>query len=58
MFIRESREFDINGEHIWVILGRSVPFASKPPVSGVIRVDDFKQSMAIKACGDVQKVRI
>ncbi|XP_033624987.1 phosphatidylcholine transfer protein-like isoform X2 [Asterias rubens] len=54
-FIRESREFEINDEHVWVILGRSVPFASKPPVAGVIRVDDFKQSMAIKASGDGSK---
>ena len=51
--MRESREFDVNGQHIWVTLGRSVPFESKPPKSGVIRVDDFHQSMVIAADGDI-----
>ncbi|XP_022106170.1 phosphatidylcholine transfer protein-like [Acanthaster planci] len=52
VFIRETREFDIDGQHIWVTLGRSAPFESKPPKSGVIRVDDFLQSMVIAANGD------
>lgn len=51
-FIRESREFDRNGKHIWVILGRSENFKSIPEKSGVIRVDDFLQSLAITADGE------
>lgn len=54
VFIRESKEFDINGKHIWVILGRSENFASVPEKSGVIRVDDFIQSLAITADGDTK----
>ncbi|XP_038058158.1 phosphatidylcholine transfer protein-like isoform X2 [Patiria miniata] len=52
VYIRETREFDIGGQHIWVILGRSAPFDSRPPKSGVIRVDDFEQSMVITANGE------
>ncbi|XP_072020686.1 phosphatidylcholine transfer protein-like [Amphiura filiformis] len=52
IFERESQEFDLDGRHVFVTLGRSAEFSSVPEKSGVIRVDDFKQSLAITANGD------
>ncbi|XP_071482202.1 phosphatidylcholine transfer protein-like [Diadema antillarum] len=49
VFMRETREFDRDGRHIWVCLGRSTPFPSKQEKSGVVRVRDFYQSMTITA---------
>ena len=52
VFERESQEFDIDGQHLYVTLGRSAEFSSVPEKSGVIRVDDFKQSLVIAAHGE------
>ena len=52
IFERGSKEFDIDGRRVYVTLGRSAEFQTVPEKSGVIRVDDFHQSIAIVANGD------
>ncbi|XP_002740848.1 phosphatidylcholine transfer protein-like [Saccoglossus kowalevskii] len=52
VFMRECREFDIDTRKITVVLGQSQLFASEPELSGVIRVDDFCQSLALESDGD------
>ncbi|XP_054750996.1 phosphatidylcholine transfer protein-like [Lytechinus pictus] len=51
VFVRETREYDRNGRHIYVCLGRSAEFPSKKEKSGVVRVNDFLQSMIITSDG-------
>ncbi|KAK2168980.1 hypothetical protein LSH36_13g26052 [Paralvinella palmiformis] len=46
-YLTELREFDINNKHVWVILCRSEQFSCMPEKSGVIRVDDYEQSLAL-----------
>ncbi|XP_064644479.1 phosphatidylcholine transfer protein-like [Lineus longissimus] len=48
VYSRELRVVDDNdGNKIWVVLAKSVPVASIPKKSGVIRVDDYLQSCAL-----------
>lgn len=54
-FVRETREFDLNGKHIYVCLGRSAEFTSKKEKSGVVRVNDFLQSMIFTSDGNGTK---
>ncbi|XP_041458278.1 phosphatidylcholine transfer protein-like isoform X2 [Lytechinus variegatus] len=55
VFVRETREYDRNGKHIYVCLGRSAEFPSKKEKSGVVRVNDFLQSMIITSDGNGTK---
>lgn len=60
VYVRERRDLDVDGRKIWVILARSspeTPFAEK---SGVLRVKDYKQSLALEsdgACGTKGDIR-
>ncbi|XP_033118245.1 phosphatidylcholine transfer protein-like [Anneissia japonica] len=51
VFVRETKEFDLDGRHIWVVLGKSAPFESVRERSRTIRVDDFQQSMCMTSDG-------
>lgn len=51
MYVRERRDLSVDGRQIWVILARSstqTPCAEK---SGVLRVKDYKQSVALESDG-------
>ncbi|XP_039595947.1 phosphatidylcholine transfer protein [Polypterus senegalus] len=51
-YIREMRELKVNGRRIWVTLAKSVSIPQcleKPPV---IRVQDYKQSLAMESDGE------
>ncbi|XP_077996931.1 LOW QUALITY PROTEIN: phosphatidylcholine transfer protein-like [Glandiceps talaboti] len=51
VYMRQLREFDIDNNHVWAVLGKSEPFACEPERSGVIRVDDFHQSLVLRSDG-------
>ena len=51
MFAREERELDLDGRHVWAILARSIKLDSVPERSGVVRVVDYDQTMAITSNG-------
>lgn len=51
VYIRERRDLDVDGRKIYVVLARSAPQTSCPEKSGVIRVNDYKQSLAIESDG-------
>lgn len=51
MYVRERRDLDLDGRKIWVILARSVPEAPCPERSGVVRVRDYRQSLALESDG-------
>uniref|UniRef100_A0A3P9J467 Phosphatidylcholine transfer protein n=1 Tax=Oryzias latipes TaxID=8090 RepID=A0A3P9J467_ORYLA len=51
VYVRERRDLDVNGRKIWVILARSSPETACPEKSGVLRVNDYKQSVALESDG-------
>lgn len=51
MYVRERRDLDLEGRKIWVILARSAPETACPEKSGVVRVRDYQQSLALESDG-------
>lgn len=51
MYVRERRDLDVDGRKIWVILARSSPETPCPERSGVVRVRDYRQSVALESDG-------
>lgn len=51
MYVRERRDLDVDGRKIWVILARSSPETPCPEKSGVVRVRDYHQSVAMESDG-------
>lgn len=51
MYVRERRDMDVDGRKIWVILARSCSEAPCPEKSGVVRVRDYHQSLAMESDG-------
>ncbi|CAL8302287.1 unnamed protein product [Merluccius merluccius] len=49
VYIRERRDVEVDGRHIYVVLARSSPKLAEK--SGVIRVKDYKQSVAMETDG-------
>ncbi|XP_028675065.1 phosphatidylcholine transfer protein [Erpetoichthys calabaricus] len=52
-YIREMRELKVNGRRIWVTLAKNVSVPQCPEKSSVIRVQDYKQSLAMESDGEV-----
>ncbi|KAG7505955.1 phosphatidylcholine transfer protein [Solea senegalensis] len=51
VYIRERRDLDVDGRKIWVILARSSAETACAEKSGVLRVKDYKQSVALESDG-------
>uniref|UniRef100_A0A8C6U5T0 Phosphatidylcholine transfer protein n=1 Tax=Neogobius melanostomus TaxID=47308 RepID=A0A8C6U5T0_9GOBI len=51
VYIRERRDLEVDGRKIYVVLARSAPQTPCEEKSGVIRVNDYKQSLAIESDG-------
>uniref|UniRef100_A0A8C5QYH0 Phosphatidylcholine transfer protein n=1 Tax=Leptobrachium leishanense TaxID=445787 RepID=A0A8C5QYH0_9ANUR len=51
VYVRERRDLDIDGRKIYVILAKSVSVPHCPDKSGIIRVNGYKQSLAIQGDG-------
>ncbi|XP_028843239.1 phosphatidylcholine transfer protein isoform X2 [Denticeps clupeoides] len=51
VYERERRDLDVNGRKIWVVLAKSTTVSTCPEKVGVIRVKDYKQSLAIESDG-------
>lgn len=51
VYVRERRDLDVGGRKIWVVLAKSSPVSQCPEKRGVIRVKDYKQSLAIESDG-------
>lgn len=54
MYVRERRDVDVDSRKIWVVLAKSSPQSPLPEKSGVQRVIDYKQTVAMEsdgACG-------
>ena len=51
VYIRDRRDLEVDGRKIWVILARSSPEMACPEKSGVLRVKDYKQSLALESDG-------
>ncbi|KAM4534657.1 phosphatidylcholine transfer protein [Fundulus diaphanus] len=51
VYVRERRDLDVDGRKIWVILARSSPQTSCAEKKGVLRVNDYKQSVAMESDG-------
>lgn len=53
MYVRERRDLDVDGRRIWVVLARSAGNAAAccAEKSGVLRVKDYKQSVAMESDG-------
>ncbi|KAF4080799.1 hypothetical protein AMELA_G00175390 [Ameiurus melas] len=51
VYIRERRDLQVNGRKIWVVLARSSDVSQCPERSGVIRVKDYKQTVAMETDG-------
>ncbi|XP_056143918.1 phosphatidylcholine transfer protein [Lampris incognitus] len=49
VYVRERRDLNMEGRKIWVVLARSSPQTACTEKSGVIRVKDYKQSLAIES---------
>ncbi|MBN3313489.1 PPCT protein, partial [Atractosteus spatula] len=52
VYVRERRDLDINGRKIYVMLAKSASDSLCPEKSGILRVKDYKQSLAIESDGD------
>ncbi|KAG9461376.1 hypothetical protein GDO78_017073 [Eleutherodactylus coqui] len=52
VYIRDRRDLEINGRKIFVILAKSVSVQHCPEKSGIIRVNGYKQSLAIESDGN------
>ncbi|ELW61609.1 Phosphatidylcholine transfer protein [Tupaia chinensis] len=51
VYVRERRDLDKRNQKIYVILSQSTSVPEIPEVQGVIRVKQYKQSLAIKSDG-------
>lgn len=51
VYVRERRDLDVDGRKIFVILAKSSPETPCPEKSGVLRVKDYKQSVALESDG-------
>ncbi|KAM4823806.1 phosphatidylcholine transfer protein isoform X1 [Urocitellus parryii] len=51
VYIRQLRELDLEGRKIYVILAKSTSSSQFPERSGVIRVSQYQQSLAIESDG-------
>ncbi|KAM4716810.1 phosphatidylcholine transfer protein isoform 1-T1 [Anableps anableps] len=51
VYVRERRDLDIDGRKIWVVLARSSPETACSEKKGVLRVNDYKQSVAMESDG-------
>ena len=51
VYWRELRELDLTPSRVWVVLARAVDSNAVPPRSGVVRVVDYQQSLAITSDG-------
>lgn len=52
--MRERRDLDVDGRKIWVVLAKNSAETACAEKSGVLRVKDYKQSLALEsdgACG-------
>ena len=47
------REMEHNGNKVWIVIAQSEECASIPEKSGIIRVDDYKQSCVLTTDGKV-----
>lgn len=53
VYKREMREMEHNGNKVWIVIAQSEECASIPEKSGIIRVDDYKQSCVLTTDGKV-----
>ncbi|NXC65636.1 PPCT protein, partial [Anhinga anhinga] len=51
VYIHECQEMDINGRKIWVVLAQGVSVPQCPERSGIIRVKNYKQNLAVESDG-------
>ncbi|KTF81660.1 hypothetical protein cypCar_00044158 [Cyprinus carpio] len=51
VYVRERRDLDVGGRKIWVVLAKSWSVPHCPEKKGVIRVEDYKQSLALESDG-------
>ncbi|VDI47308.1 phosphatidylcholine transfer protein-like [Mytilus galloprovincialis] len=51
VYKREMRELEHNGNKVWIVMAESTECLSIPEKSGVIRVDDYKQSCVLTTDG-------
>uniref|UniRef100_A0A8C1QRT9 Phosphatidylcholine transfer protein n=1 Tax=Cyprinus carpio TaxID=7962 RepID=A0A8C1QRT9_CYPCA len=51
VYVRERRDLDVGGRKIWVVLAKSWSVPLCPEKKGVIRVEDYKQSLALESDG-------
>ncbi|XP_063107357.1 phosphatidylcholine transfer protein isoform X3 [Cavia porcellus] len=51
VYIRHRRDLDVEGRKIYVVLAQSVSLPQFPEKSGVIRVNQYKQRLAIESDG-------
>nr|XP_045013841.1 phosphatidylcholine transfer protein isoform X2 [Jaculus jaculus] len=51
VYIRQRRDLDVEGRKIHVVLAKSISVPQFPEKSGVIRVKQYKQSLAIESDG-------
>ncbi|KAM8945688.1 phosphatidylcholine transfer protein [Pelodytes ibericus] len=51
VYVRERQDLDIDGRKIFVILAKSASAPHCPEKSGIIRVNGYKQSLAIESDG-------
>ncbi|MCI4395245.1 hypothetical protein PGIGA_G00178130 [Pangasianodon gigas] len=51
VYVRERRDLQVNGRKIWVVLARSLAVSHCPEKSGVIRVKDYKHTVAMETDG-------
>ncbi|XP_064842732.1 phosphatidylcholine transfer protein-like isoform X1 [Oncorhynchus masou masou] len=58
VYVRERRDIDMDSRKIWVVLAKSSPQSPLPEKSGVQRVNDYKQTVAMEsdgACGTKER---
>ncbi|XP_075436004.1 phosphatidylcholine transfer protein [Ascaphus truei] len=51
VYVRERRDLDMDGRKIYVVLAKSASVSHCPEKSGAIRVNGYKQSLAIESDG-------
>ncbi|XP_016120831.1 phosphatidylcholine transfer protein-like, partial [Sinocyclocheilus grahami] len=51
VYVRERRDLDVGGRKICVVLAKSSAVSQCPEKKGVIRVKDYKQSLAMESDG-------
>lgn len=53
VYIRERKDLEVNGRKILLILAKSITVPECPEKSGVVRVQDYKQSLALEDDGQM-----